>query len=173
MNCKCGHVSARHTNGYCQACPSRCRQFEASVDGLERTLVTPIKTYDEKIYSVRVPDHGSNVFEAGGKKYIIDGDSKTIVPAEQSEIYQKYIQKQIESYSESSRPRSWFDKIAGSAFTIGLLIVLVGPVSSAISESAKLYSPENSSVQTVLGIIPLMAAVVVLLSIVGIVGGDK
>jgi hypothetical protein len=165
MNCKCGHDHARHSNGYyCKVCPSRCRHFEASGDGLERTLVTPIET--GKVFSA--PD---------GKDYILSGDA-TIVPAEASKVYQKWLADQLEkqraSYEASAHP-GWFDKIVGFAFSVVMLLVLIGPVSAAISDSAKLYSPQGSTtIQTVLGIIPLMASVVVLLSIVGMIGiGDK
>ena len=173
MNCKCGHDYARHSNGYCKVCPSRCRHFEASGDGLERTLL-------EYKPDIPCPRKGKpeidmgNVFSApDGKDYILSSDA-TIVPAEESKIYQKWLAdqlgKQRASYEASAHPHSgWLGKIIGFVFSVIMLLVLTGPVMAAVSESAKLYSPQNSTVQTVLGIVPLMAAVVVLLSVVNMI----
>lgn len=169
MNCKCGHDTARHTNGYCQACPSRCRHFEASEDGLERTLVTPIGPAPGQTVSdyavFKMPE---------GKEYVVSGDA-TVMPAEQSKVYQKWLADQIERQRAAYKhPISWGDKIVGFVFSVIMLLVLIGPVSAAVADSAKIYSPQNQTVQTVLGIVPLMGAVVVLLSIVGMISiGDK
>ena len=157
MDCRCGHDSARHSGGYCKACPSRCRQFEASVDGLERTLITPAET--GKVFSA--PD---------GKDYIISGDA-TVVPAEQSEVYQKWLGDQLEkqraSYEASAHPHSWLGKIMGTVFAVVLMLIILGPVSSAITESTKGTS-FSSATQTVVGVIPLMCAVTVLLMVFNI-----
>ena len=109
-----------------------------------------------------------NVFSApDGKDYIISGDA-TVVPAEQSKVYQKWLNDQLEkqraSYEASAHPHSWLGRIMGTAFAV---LVLIGPVSSAISESTKGTS-FSSTTQTILGLVPLMCAVTVLLMVFNI-----